>query len=83
MELILGAIRAAIGFYILIVFAHAIMSWFGSMRGSQVEALLDRAVEPALKPIRSLIMPLQGGTGIDFSPAILIMVLVILRGLLS
>ena len=78
----LDVIRAAINIYILLVLAHAVMSWFGSMRGSQVEVFLSRAVEPALKPIRSLIEPLQRGTGIDFSPAVLILILIILRGLL-
>lgn len=82
MGLIFLAIRAAISVYILLVFAHVLLSWFGSMQGSQIAEILDKAVEPALKPIRSVIGPIQEGAGIDFSPMVLIFALMILRGVL-
>ena len=54
----------------IIVVVHALMSWFPDMRGRPFELWLRMLVEPAEKPIRQFLQPIQANIGIDFSPAV-------------
>ncbi|MEM7022999.1 MAG: YggT family protein [Pseudomonadota bacterium] len=73
--------------YIWVVIANVVLSWliaFNVINTSnrfvyQIGDFLNRATEPALRPIRS-IMPNLGG--IDVSPVVLILLLVFVRRLL-
>jgi YggT family protein len=80
-------IDTVIELYIWVVIASVVLSWLIAFnvintRNSfvyQVVDFLNRATEPALRPIRS-IMPNLGG--IDISPIVLILLLVFVRRLL-
>jgi len=73
-------IRGAIGLYMAIIIAHAVMTWMPGTRGTPIEKLLKSLVEPVLDPIRRLLEPLQKGLGIDFSPLILLILLSVVQG---
>jgi len=60
---------------IILVFLHALGSWIPQVRESRYYELLDRIVEPLLRPIRRL-LPDVGG--IDLSPMVLILILVLI-----
>ncbi len=60
---------------ILLIFIHALGSWFPQIRESSFYHRLDKIIEPLLNPIRQ-VLPNMGG--IDISPAILIFVLVLI-----
>lgn len=66
---------ALITFYLVIVFARVVVSWF-RVPYNQIVHMLYQLTEPVLKPIRNRI-PLS--IGIDFSPMILFLVLMVLR----
>jgi YggT family protein len=63
--------------YMIIIFARAIISWVNPDPYNQIVTFLYRATEPVLRPIRR-ILPM-GNMGIDFSPAIVILVIIFLR----
>jgi YggT family protein len=73
--------------YIWVVIANVVLSWLIAFnvintRNSfvyQVGEFLNRATEPALRPIRN-ILPHLGG--IDISPVVLILLLVFIRRLI-
>jgi len=81
--MIIWLVQTVIGAYILLVIGHVIMSWTGALRGTEAERWVNTAVEPALAPLRQLLDPLQKNTGLDFSPALLIIILAFLEGLLT
>ncbi|NPA42369.1 MAG: YggT family protein [Aquificae bacterium] len=60
---------------IILVFIHALGSWIPQIRESRFYELLDRIVEPMLRPIRQ-VLPNMGG--IDISPMILIFILILI-----
>ncbi len=64
---------------IILVFVHALGSWFPQIRESRIYHLIDSLVEPMLRPIRQL-LPYMGG--VDVSPMILIFILVLIDRLL-
>ncbi|MGH6918833.1 MAG: YggT family protein [Geminicoccaceae bacterium] len=80
-------IDTVIELYIWVVIASVVLSWLIAFnvintRNSfvhQIGDFLNRATEPALRPIRSF-MPNLGG--IDISPLVLILVLVFVRRML-
>lgn len=76
-------LNTIIGAYILLVIAHVVMSWTGWLRGTEAERWVNTAVEPALKPLRQLLEPVQRNTGLDFSPALLIILLALLERILT
>jgi len=78
----MGILRGLISVYILLVFAHALRSWVNLGLGVTADYWLNRLVEPALRPIRALLAPLQRNLGVDFSPADLIVILVAFQRLL-
>jgi YggT family protein len=72
--LISSLVSSVIDFYLFIVFAYVIMSWF---RPSgflyDVYAMLATICEPYIGLFRRIVP--QGGGGIDFSPLVAILVL--------
>lgn len=87
MQSILGLISTLINLYIWVIIAGAILSWLiafnvVNMQNRIVYTLSDfihRVTEPALAPIRRF-LPNLGG--IDISPIILILLLILARNLL-
>ncbi len=73
------AIRA----YILILFLYAITTWFPQLRNSGFAMILKAIVEPALKPIQKLLGPAQAGSAIDFSPIVLMVILLLAQVLVA
>ncbi len=65
---------------IILVFIHALGSWIPQIRESKLYELLDRIVEPMLRPIRQ-VLPHMGG--IDISPMILIFILILIDRLIA
>ncbi len=64
---------------IVLVFIHAIGSWIPQIRESRFYEVLDSIVDPLLRPIRQ-VLPTAGG--IDFSPMVLIFILILIDRLL-
>ncbi len=65
---------------IILIFIHALGSWIPQIRESRFYELLDRIVEPMLRPIRQ-VLPHMGG--IDISPMILIFILILIDRLIA
>jgi YggT family protein len=63
--------------YMIIIFARAAISWVNPDPYNQIVIFLYRVTEPVLRPIRRK-LPMTG-TGIDFSPFIVILVIIFLR----
>ena len=63
--------------YMIIIFARAVISWVSPDPYNQIVIFLYRVTEPLLRPIRRL-LPMHN-TGIDFSPFIVILVIIFLR----
>lgn len=66
--------------YMWIIIGRAIISWVNADPYNPIVRFLYEATEPALSRIRSLI-PMSMG-GIDFSPMVLIMVIMFLQSFL-
>jgi YggT family protein len=68
--------------YLLVIFARIVLSWFPmSPDGATgtVQGVLHTLTEPLLGPLRSVLPPVQlGGAGLDLSPIVAIMGIVIL-----
>ena len=77
--MIIKLLNILIELLIILVFIHAIGSWFPQIRNSKFYWYIDFIVDPLLRPIRNLIKPING---IDFSPLILIFILVIIQRML-
>ena len=69
--------------YLFVIFARVVISWFPVSPGSamaSVYSFLYAITEPVLGPLRRLIPPMgMGGMGLDLSPVIVIVVLVLLQ----
>jgi YggT family protein len=78
-----AALSAVVNFYVILIIAWAILSWFDSGKEgfvSDLYRILDRIVSPYINLFRRFI-PAAGG--IDFSPLIAIILLqVVLQGIL-
>ncbi|NPA33225.1 MAG: YggT family protein [Aquificae bacterium] len=68
--------KLALQLLTILVFVHALASWFPSLRRSRIYWYIDWVVEPFLRPIRKVVKPVNG---LDFSPLILILILTILQ----
>jgi len=77
---------SAISLYIVIIFVNSILSFVRPARGGALDAVqgfTQAVTEPVLGPVRrALPMARAGSVGIDLSPMIVIVGLVILQGLL-
>ncbi|MGD0279957.1 MAG: YggT family protein [Smithella sp.] len=63
--------------YMIIIFARAAISWVNPDPYNQIVIFLYRFTEPVLRPVRR-ILPMRN-IGIDFSPLIVILVIIFLR----
>jgi YggT family protein len=80
-------IDAVLELYLWVVIASVVLSWLVAFNVvnthnrfvNQIGEFLNRATEPALRPIRS-VLPNLGG--IDVSPVVLILLIVFIRRLL-
>jgi len=72
---IIKLIKLFLQLLIILVFIHALGSWFPSVRRTKLYWYIDWVVEPFLRPIRNVVKPING---IDFSPFILILILTFL-----
>ncbi len=63
--------------YMVIIVARAVISWVNPDPYNQIVIILYRLTEPVLGPIRR-ILPIRN-IGIDFSPFIVILVIIFLR----
>jgi len=68
-----------IDLYSLIVLGAVVVSWIGLPPNHPAARLFNGLTEPLLRPIRSVVPPFGG---IDFSPMILLIGLMLLRRLL-
>lgn len=73
-----GLVDFALSIYMWIIIGRAIISWVNADPYNPIVRFLYQATEPVLSRIRRVI-PLVAG-GIDFSPMILIMGIIFLRG---
>ena len=62
-----------------LIIIRAIASWIDPAARHPIVRTLDSITEPMLKPIRKLIPPTGG---IDFSPMVLLVLIMFLRGML-
>ena len=63
--------------YMWIIIIRALISWVSPNPYNPIVRFLYRVTEPALRPVRRII-PLQG-LGIDFSPVIVILIILFLK----
>lgn len=86
MDLLAWILSQLIEIYMFIIIANAILSWFvfGTQNSAirQIYWMTSRIVEPALSPIRRALGPMSRNLGIDISPFILILLLMILNRVL-
>jgi YggT family protein len=67
----------ALTIYMWIIIIRALISWVSPNPYNPIVRFLYRVTEPVLRPLRR-ILPL-GGLGIDFSPVIVILIIIFLR----
>ena len=74
-------VRTVADFYMLLIFAYVIMSWFPTMSGwvATLYEALSRICEPYLRLFRKIIPPVGG---LDFSPIVAVVVLQLIVRLL-
>jgi YggT family protein len=70
-------IDIALTIYMWIIVFRALISWVNPDPHNQIVIFLYRATEPVLRPIRR-ILPMSN-VGIDFSPIIVILVIIFLK----
>ncbi len=79
----LGLVCLAINLFMLVLFIRIIMSWFPPTPGTtyaQVFSVFDRITDPVLSPVRAALPPVRlGGAGLDLSPIVVFLVLIILQ----
>lgn len=63
--------------YMMVIVVRAFISWVNPDPYNQIVVILYRLTEPVLRPIRRII-PLRN-IGIDFSPLIVLLVIIFLR----
>jgi YggT family protein len=80
MEYISFFINWAIQILILVVIIDVVLSYLMPDQNHPVRVFIHRIIEPLLSPIRKL---LPQSSGIDFSPMILILILIIFQYLLG
>lgn len=81
-----GLIVLLFNLYTLIVLVRVVFSWLPHRRyGSgvaQVGIIAYKLTEPLLAPIRRILWRYQGGMQVDFSPMVLLVVLMLIERLL-
>ena len=86
MDLLAWVLSQLIEIYTFIIVANAILSWFvyGTKNSviRRIYWMTSRVVDPALAPIRRALGPMSRNLGIDISPFVLILLLIILNRIL-
>lgn len=67
----------ALGLYTLLIFGRIVVSWVNADPYNPIVQILYQATEPVLRPLRRRIGIIGG---IDFSPLLLIVIIIFLRG---
>ena len=80
MDYITFFINAAIEILILLIIIDVVLSYLMPSQDHPVRVFIHRMIEPLLSPIRKL-LPQTGG--MDFSPMVLILILILIQYLLS
>ena len=80
MAFLVKLVNLAVAATILLIIARALLSWFPDMRQRywQAAGKIDRFTEPLLRPVRNIVPP-EKTQNVDVSPAIVIIILEILR----
>ncbi len=78
--MIIKIVHLILELLMIMVFVHAIGSWIPSIRESRFYEVLDRIVEPMLRPIRQVVPSLGG---VDISPMILIIILLLIDRIIA
>ncbi|MBW2036626.1 MAG: YggT family protein [Deltaproteobacteria bacterium] len=73
-------LKYALDFYMWIIIARAVLSWVSPDPYNPIVRFVHNVTEPVLYPVRRH-LPL-GLTGIDFSPVIVILIIIFLRSFL-
>ncbi len=79
MPFVVVLVNWGINLLMLMIFIVSILSWFRSDPRQPVIKLLHAVVDPLLHPIR-LVLPAT--SGVDFSPMVAVMILMLLKKLL-
>ncbi len=86
MDAIAYFLSRLIEIYVFIVIANVFLSWIvlasRNLTVHKIYTLTSQLVDPLLQPLRNIIRPITGNLGIDFSPMVLIFLLIILERLL-
>jgi YggT family protein len=77
--MIKGLLSLVINLLIILVFVHAIGSWFPQVRESGFYRKSDALIGPLLRPIRNVLLTYGN---IDFSPLVLLLILYLIKHLL-
>jgi len=73
-------IDVLLSIYMWIIIARAVISWVNPDPYNQIVQFLYRVTEPVMAPVRRW-LPLRG-MGIDFSPIVIILVIIFLQSFL-
>jgi YggT family protein len=77
----------ALQLFLYIIFARVVLSYFPITPGSAFESVnqfLRMATEPVLGPLRRMFPPVRlGGMGLDLSPMIVLLGIVIIRPIIG
>lgn len=72
--------------YTLIIFVNVFLSWivFSTQNETvrRIYYFTGQLVDPVLQPIRNVLQPMSRNIGIDFSPIVLIVLILLLKGML-
>lgn len=81
----LSLITVAFDLYYLIVLIRVIGSWVpprpGQLGWAKLFSFCYRLTEPLLRPLRTVLFPVTGRLGIDFSPLVLWILLDVVRNI--
>lgn len=72
-------IDIALSLYMWVIIFRAVISWVNPDPYNKIVIFLYRITEPVLRPVRRLLPRALNNTGIDFSPIIVILVIIFLQ----
>lgn len=83
-ESLLRALDFVLNILSYFIVARAIVSWFPVSKDGVIVKFLNQMTEPMLEPIRKMLAKTSLGSnaGIDFSPLVVIMIIMLVRGFL-
>lgn len=86
MSLLAQLLSRLLDIYTLIVFVNVFLSWivFSTQNETirRIYYLTGQLVDPVLQPIRNVLQPMSRNIGIDFSPIVLIFLIILLNRML-